>query len=612
MPSLKIDNFSGLSPRVGPTNLAPNQAQVANNVKLQSGEIRPWRKPLVTYTPGLADVHTLYKLENTTLGTSAWLEWSIDVDVVPGPVADTTDFRVYYTDGVIPKKTNWALATTSGTGTKPFPNAYYNLGVPAPVTAPTLVKVGGSGTVHEDRAYVYTYISTFGSVLEESAPSPAASILSVEPNASVTVSAFATAPISSAGYNITALRIYRSVTSATSVIYLYVGQVTINPATGVAAGSFSDNVLSANLGVALPSATYSTPPNGLQGLIAMPNGILAGFTNNQVWFCEPYLPHAWPVAYMMTVGAPIVGLGVFGQTLVVCTTQTPYLITGSQPGAMSQEKVPLPEPCVSKKSITSDQFGVLYGSPNGLVSIAPGTADVITRQLFTRDEWQPYANSLLVGAIYQNMYLGFYQSGGTKAALVLMRGDSPPLINLSVAAQAVFVARSTATVYYIDPNDGLLYTLDGDTVNNMFYQWQSKKFILPEPTNFAVMKAQVDWDAINSVAAYNAVIAQIIAANQAYWATGATRFSTVNRVPLNTLALNSSVLQPIPTLQDIRNVQILLFANGVQVYSTGVTSQEPIRLPASGKEYLWEVKITGNVGLRSFAMANAVGELRNS
>ena len=146
----------------------------------------------------------------------------------------------------------------------------------------------------------------------------------------------------------------------------------------------------------------------------------------------------------------------------------------------------------------------------------------------------------------------------------------------------------------------------------MFYQWQSKKFILSEPTNFAVMKAQVDWDAINSVAAYNAVIAEIIAANQAYWATGATRYSTVNRVPLNTLALNSSVLQPIPTLQDVKNVQILLFANGVQVYSTGVTSQEPIRLPAGGKEYLWEIKVTGNVGLREFAMAGSVGELRSA
>lgn len=610
MPYLKLNNFSGLSPRTGPTNLAPNQAQIANNVKLQSGEIRPWRKPHFVYTPGHTNVQSIYNLENSTLGLSAWLEWETDVDIVPGPVADVTDFRVYYTDGVAPKKTNWALATTSGTGTKPFPNAQYNMGVPAPTTAPTLVKSGGSGTVHEDRAYVYTYVSTFGSVLEESAPSPAASILTVEPNATVTVSAFATAPTTAAGYNITAIRIYRSVTSATSAVYLYVGTVSVNPATGAASGSFADTVLAANLGVSLPSLYYTPPPAGLKGLIAMPNGILAGFTNNQVWFCEPYLPHAWPVGYMMTVGAPIVGLGVFGQTLVVCTTQTPYLITGSQPGAMTQEKVPLPEPCVAKKSIASDQFGVLYASPNGLVSIAPGTQDVISRALFTRDEWQTYIPSSLVGVIYQNMYLGFYQSGDIKSALVLMRGDTPPLVNLKVSAQAVFVERSTANIFIVRPEDNLLYQLDADPVNNMFYEWKSKKFLMPEPINYAVMKAQVDWDQIASIAAYNAVVQEIIESNQAFWATGATRSSTMNRHTLNGMRLNGSVLQPIPTVQDVSNVQVLLFANGVQVYASGVTGQEPQRLPASKKEYLWEVQITGNVGLREFATATSIGELR--
>jgi hypothetical protein len=208
------------------------------------------------------------------------------------------------------------------------------------------------------------------------------------------------------------------------------------------------------------------------------------------------------------------------------------------------------------------------------------------------------------------MYLGFYQSGDTKAALVLMRGDSPPLVNLDVAAQAVFVERSTANVYVVNPSDNGIYQLDADPVNNMFYEWKSKKFVLPEPTNFAIMKAQADWDAIASVSAYNAVVAEIIAANQAFWATGATRSSTMNRHTLNGMRLNGSVLEPIPTLQDVRNIQILLFANGVQVYSLGITNQEPQRLPSTEKDYLWEVKITGNVGLREFRMATSIGELR--
>ena len=483
------------------------------------------------------------------------------------------------------------------------------MGVPAPTVAPTLTKVGGSGTIHENRAYVYTYISTFGAVLEESAPSPAGAISTVEPDATVTVSGFGTAPIASAGYNITAIRIYRSVTSATSAQYLYVGQVSVNPVTGAASGSFTDNVAAASLGVAIPSTFYTPPPSQLRGLIALPNGIFAGFVGNQVWFSEPYLPHAWPVAYMMTVGAPIVGLGVFGQSLVVCTTQTPYIITGSQPGAMSQEKVPLPEPCVSKKSITSDQTGVLYASPNGLVSISPGSQDVITRALFTRDEWQAYVPVNMVGVIYQNMYIAFYQAGSDKAALILMRGDSPPLVSLEVAAQAIFVARSTAEVFFVSPSDNAIYQLDADPVNNTYYEWLSKKFILTEPTNFSSIKAQADIVSFD-VNAYNQLVAQIAAGNQAIWASGASLDSTINSTVLNSMQLNGSTLKNIPAKAEARAVQALVYADGALSSVHSFTNGEPQRMPAADKEYIYEVKITGNAPLRKIAMATSIEELR--
>jgi len=611
MPFIKLENFSGISPRTGPTLLEANQAQTANNLKIQSGELRPWRQPVLSYvTSNTTNTQTIYKLQNTNTGSYVWLEWTVDVDVVASPVADSTDYRIYYTNGTAPKKTNWNLATTSETGVKPFPDTEYNMGVPSPTAAPTLTKVGGSGTIHEDRVYVYTYISTFGAVLEESAPSPPTTIVSVEPNASVTVSAFSTAPTTSAGYNITAIRIYRSVSSGTTANYLYVGTVTVTPSTGAASGSFSDAVLAANLGIAIPSLYYTPPPAGLKGLVSMPNGILAGFQNNEVWFCEPYLPHAWPVSYMLTVNAPIVGLGVFGQTLVVCTSKSPFLITGSQPGAMTQERLSIPEPCVSKKSIVSDQFGVLYASPNGLVSLSPGTQDVISRALFTRDEWQTYIPTTFVSAIYQNMYIAFYTIGATVKALILTRGDNPPLITLDTGAQAVFVERTTANVYVVSPTDGYIYQLDADPVNNLFFEWKSKKFVLPEPTNFGIAKMQADWEYISSTTAYNAHVAEIVAANQALWALGGSLKSTLNRALLNGLLLNGSTLEPIPNIAETRNVQALLIADYVDIYSTGFTSQEPARLPSSKKGYVWEIKLTGNAPIRSFKMATSVGELK--
>lgn len=603
MPYIGLNSFSGISPRTGPTELGPTQAQTARNIKLQSGELRPWRQPVMDYVPGLNDTRSIYLLENTLLQTSKWLEWGTDVDVVPGPVADISDFRVYYTGDGAPKKTNWALATTSGAGVKPYPNDYQMLGVPAPTTAPTLAATTGTA---ETRVYVYTYVNTFGAVTEESAPSPAATITLASTTTTVTVSGFATAPTAASKYNITAIRIYRSVSGT----YQYVGQVSVNPATGVASGSFTDNVAAANLGALLTTLYYTPPPSDLKGLVAMPNGILAGFRNNEVWFCEPYLPHAWPTSYMMTVGSPIVGLGVFGQSLVVGTTSNPYLISGSQPGAMTQEKLSLPEPCVSKRSIVGDQYGVLYASPNGLVSIAPGTQDVISRPLMTRDEWQTYSPSSIIGAIYQNMYLAFYSSVSGVGTLVLQRADTPPLVTLETTAQAVFVSKQTARVYVVSPSDNKVYQLDADTVNNMFYEWKSKKFVLPEPTNFAAMKLQADWTYIADANAYNQYLQQIIAYNQALWASGVNLKGAVNTTPVGLFAVNGSLLKQQPTAADVRNVNVIVNADNQQIFATGVIDQSPIRMPAGTKYVVYEVKLTGNAPIRTFRMATSIGELR--
>jgi len=608
MTTIKLEQFSGIAPRISPTELSPNQAQTASNAKLQSGEIRPWRKAVFVYTLGQSGVQTIYQLEKTSSADKVWLEWTTDVDVVPGPVADTTDYRIYYTGSGTPKKTNWNLATTNFTGTKPFPDAYYEMGVPNPTAAPSLANAGG--TTAETRTYVYTYVSTFGAVLEESGPSPAATVASYATGATVTVSGFATAPLASAGYNITAIRIYRAVTGSTSVTYLYVGTVSVNPTTGVASGSFSDTVLAANLGTALPSLYYIPPPTGLKGLVSMPNGILAGFTNNQVWFCEPYLPHAWPSSYMMTVGFPIVGLGVYGQTLVVCTTYSTYLISGSTPGAMTQEKLSIFEPCISKKSIASDQYGVLYASPNGVVAIAPGSADVVTRPLFTRDEWSKYAPASMIGTIYQNMYLVFYEAGITRSALVITRGDVPPLITLEVPGYAVFLERTTANVYAVDSADNKIYQLDADPVNNLFFEWKSKKFVMPSPTNFGALKLQADWIYINDTSAYNAYVAAIVAANKVIWTSGVPLQGTINSATINTFAVNGSILSDIPFAAEVRNVQVVVNADNAQLFSAGVTDQEPIRMPAANKNYVYEIKLTGNAPIRQFRMATSIGELK--
>lgn len=598
MPVVSIGPFSGLSPRTGTALLQDNQAQIASNVKLQSGELRPWRAELEVEAAETGSAMTIYKMTGPS-SASQWLSWATDVDVVASPLADTSDYRIYYTGDGLPKKTNWTL---SETGLGAHPRSWYYMGVPAPAGAPTLSSSGGS-TV-EERAYVYTYVSTFGSITEESAPSPAATVNSMATGATVTVNGFAAAPTS--GYNITHIRIYRAVTGATTTVYKQVAEIPI------ATTTYDDTKTVVQLGSTLESTFYNEPPDDLTGIVSMANGILAGFSGNSVYFSEPWLPHAWPATYVVNTEFPIVGLGAFGTTLVVCTTKNPYLITGTHPATMTQEKLSITQACVAKRSIAFDQNGVLYASPYGLVSIGPGSQDVITTPLMTNDEWQDLNPTTMISALYGNYYMGFYNNGN-REAIILARGDSPPLTTLDFPANAVYVDRGTGSIYALNSTDNKIYQLDADESNNTTYEWRSKRFVYPKPINFACIQANADFAALDDATEYLAELAEANAANAATFSAAVSGddplYGEWNEAIFDTYLWNESSMVVPPAAIDVRVINVIVYADGAQVYTADINSIRPRRMPSGFKAYSWEIVITGNIAVRSVAMATSMGEI---
>jgi hypothetical protein len=668
MATIRIQPFSGIVPRLSANLLTNGQAQTSLNAKLYSGEIRPWRQPSEVTTTLAANTSTIYRL--TDGSTEKWLSWDADVDIAPSQVSDTTDRRIYYTTaGSTPKKTNIALATT---GAGPWPAAYRALGVTAPSSAPTLVKVDGSGT-SETRAYVYTNISTFGSVLEESAPSDATTVSVLPTGCTVTVSGFSNPVITN--QNITHRRIYRSLTDsyllvAEEAVYeatvtitnaspavvswtghgFSVGQpvffrttgalptgITANTAyfviaaglgansfqisltsggaaintssagSGVHTGSkaYSDTLAAASIpGDALPSLDWAEPPSDLEGLVNMPNGMMAGFVGNDVYFCEPYYPHAWPTAYSLSVENQIVGLGVFGSSLVVCTEGRPYVMSGIHPSSMTQEKLPLLEPCVSKRSIAQDQYGVLYASPNGLVGIGPGTMDVVSKALYSRDDWQELNPSSMNAEIYSGSYIATYGEEGK--AIVLSRSDTPALTELQWDASALYVDQITAKLYGVSNVDDLLYQFDADPYNNLSYEWRSPRYVVNAPTAFTCYQLDADYDGAADTAAIIAANATLAAANASYITSGT--LGEMNAACLNKYTVNGSALATLSSVES-RSVTVTFYADDVLVHSVPVGSLGPLRLPPV-RAYTWEIVISGTVAARSFFMATSVAELR--
>ncbi len=164
MSGFRIAGFSGLVPRLARQLLEQNQAQVATNCNLTSGDLRPRSGPLLIFNPIVnGDILSMFRMEKD--GNEKWLAWDRDVDVARSPIAGNEDRRFYYTGDGEPRVSNYDLATA---GTGPYPDGCYVLGVAKPITKPGLTATGGVGTT-VTRTYVYTFVTQWG---EESSPSP--------------------------------------------------------------------------------------------------------------------------------------------------------------------------------------------------------------------------------------------------------------------------------------------------------------------------------------------------------------------------------------------------------------------------------------------------------
>lgn len=719
MAGFKLSAFAGMAPRVSAALLQDNEAQKAENTKLYSGELRSWNKP------GILSPRQRYAFTPKSIfrgtgidGSALYYAWANDVDVVKGPINDTSDYRIYYTGDGTPRKTNAVLAINGDLDTA-VPRNYLELGVPAPSVAPSVVvtvpeglpptfasdidsysavsdhveitiaggtishecsyeagvkiircavnqaitvgqRLGGNGvqadtfvqritldpddsnkyliqlnlqinatgtstytfstdsssrsvTVTrssgndyvstnaaqaETRAYIYTYVSVFGAIEEESAPSPVSDLVTVRFGQVVRLSNFAVPPVGK--YNIKYVRIYRAVTGSTGSQYLYVGEIKIPTTT------FDDNIKASGLGEVCPSMNWSEPPKDLKGLVGLANGVLAGFVDNRLYFSEPFMPHAFPISYMVTTEYKIVGLGVFGESLAVMTEGNPYIVTGTDPSSMSMSKLPLYEPCVSKRSIASDETGVMYASPNGMVLVNGGGAQVATRNMFTRKEWQVINPQSVLGRMVDGKYIGFYETYVepiNRGAFILDRYiQQSPLSMCSFHATAAYVEPTQSAMYIANENE--IKEWEGDLLNSLPYEWLSKQFILPRPLNMSAMQVDADFGDIQAGADLAQRILAIQAQNQANFASG-DLLGSLNASAVGKTTVNGSRLVDIPIVVDDRYVLITVIADGSVKATMQIKSRNAVRLPSGFKSDRWEFKINGNIPLKHVKIAES-------
>ena len=354
----------------------------------------------------------------------------------------------------------------------------------------------------------------------------------------------------SGAYNLSKKRLYRTDSSGT---YRFVADVPL------ATDTVDDAKTEGQLGEAIPTASFIAPPDdvtadhpdgSLQGLVSLPNGILAGFAGQTVCFSEAFQPHAFPDDYKLTMKSDVVAIAPINSGLLVLTKEKPAVVQGLDPSSMAMQEIDSTLSCVSKRSVVDMGQYVMYASPDGLVMGSDGGLQLVTEDILTRDQWQAFSPSSIIGFYWEGHYIGFYSNGSENKGFIFdPRGGKNTFVNLGFHATAGFNDLENDELYLV-VNGSVVKFAAGTGLN---FSWRTKKFYSPRPINPAV--AKVDCDSYSS------------------------------------------------------NPTFKLYADGVLKHTESVSNSNVFRLPSGYKAQEFEIELTGSTSINEFCVYESAEEI---
>ena len=583
-------DMGGEVPKTDPRLLGPSSAAFAVNADLTSGPLDGLPAPVLVHDMSALGppVKKAYRFPLAGFPDN-WLPLPSPFScVVPSPLTNDSLHRVYWTnppDSAQPGG-HW---TTLGRIVEGDPS--YDLGFIAPPADPAMAPiVSASGGTPPDvvpyvaRSYLVTYVDIYE---QESSPGVPSVVVEGASDAAwlIQVPLQPTGPVAGKNYPpVSYIRVYRTVAGQSTGAQFY--ETKDYPATANAPFTnqfnFTDNTFDQyEVGNrALASTAWSPAPAGLDGLISMPGGFMAGFTGNTIHFCEPDRPHAWPATYDIAVKYQIVALALWNQTLMVLTQGFPSTGSGATPASITLSEVQVAEPCISRGSVVSDLLGVYYASQSGLVMLSYFGMQNQTLSLLSKDNW---INDLhapeIIACRHRNQYIAMNAEGTgflidyTEARMGLVRLDT--FAQLGVLADSVWNDRANGACYMMAGQK--VYVLDSTTAPALAWRWRSKIFEQNTPLNLGACRIVASPNILNAPPA-----------------------------TATDLSPNSQV-----GLQGGVNTLFRLFVDGVQRWEKPITRPIDIfRLPSGFKGFEFQFELVSRVPVFRVELASTMKELR--
>ncbi len=387
-------------------------------------------------------------------------------------------------------------------------------------------------------------------------------------------------------------RIYRTV--GVGGDFLFVAEI------AAATTTYTDAVAPDDLGEILPTADSLLPPKNLVSLTSLPNGCLAGLSGNELCFSDPYQPYSWPLRNRYTFSGLGVELVSAGNSVIVLTDTSPVLFTGSDPEAMSPSVMQTYAPCASKRGVVDVGGGCMFPSYDGLWLAAPGRVEKLTAKLYREEEWRELNPESFVAGFADGQYYAKYVYDDAPFIWIFDTAENDSVVRVDQNASHLLRNDVDGELYLA--LDNKVYRWDSNANQRFTSDWVSSEMQMPSPLNFSVAQVQGAFSAIQPPDT------SILDFNETIFSDVDLVGGELNGNSVLELSVNASNLLEFTPIAESK-AQFTLYVDGAPVYTIGVNSSEPFRLPAGFRSEAYQIGLTTSIPIYNVTIADSVVEL---
>lgn len=588
---MRIVQFGGLVPKAAHKVLQEGKATIAENLDLYGNHLRPIKLPLDTRETLLTPCGEVFSGKPATVhrAGSVYVAWDKKVFTAVDWTNKLGDMTFLFVDEgrlwrqsperILAKKCPILVGICRPKDATITTSIETQAGCEATEIPYICVPYNNCDNVPHPPvpvAYLFTYMNACG---EESAHSQPSEVLDIEWGDAVHV----TVADPNVPGNAVSRRWYRAVTDNEGTAHwLFLAETPIEQT------EFYDTNCPCDWGNELSTENHDCPPDCLEGVSVTGDNMTVVWSNRRFWVSQQNFPHAYDINDEYKLRYHIKGMyevtprieGDDHYDVLAVTEGLHYTISANAPNEVRIAEIQQRYKCYDNTPCHSES-GLLYASPQGLVSLTMNGEELLTGHLMTEHEWNEFDPRHIRLTYHDDHIYGFTNKGGFIMQLGSDKRRGGEFVTHNVVVDLGFTDETSPFLVFVGSHiyewgrgDRAIYDWKTHThVEAGMWRPVTCKIVSPEfdnimPRGYREAKLKFeDWKRKFP----NGDISQFFKANP--------RFQ-----------------QHYSYLVSCRpSLEVIIYADGREYYRREVSSTKPFLLPRKYKAIDWAIRIRGTL-----------------